>query len=230
MGSLAWIALHVALYAVALLLGILCVRQVVARYPNLGYRVRCCIYRPRTFITIEGEKMTVRQALLNAKQFSSRYLTMMSAHLCNVMVGPLWSYGEEGQGCPICLTALSWPQVSGDERISLLPICGHLFHAVCINGFQSVCSACPTCHAIDYAPFPQVSATYNPNTFIVRNALRVYQGAGPEKAGCTPEQAACPSEQQAACPSEQPASCPSEQPAACPLVIRIHVAKAALSK
>eukprot|EP00897_Mesotaenium_endlicherianum_P006056 jgi/Mesen1/5479/ME000276S04617 len=87
---------------------------------------------------------------------------------------------------------------------------------ICINGFQSVCGACPTCHTIDYALFAQVSATHNKNIFIVRNVLRDYQGAGPEKAGCTPEQAACPSEQQASCPLEQQASCPSEQQAACP--------------
>ena len=44
------------------------------------------------------------------------------------------------EDCPVCLAAFA-----GDDGVKVVPACGHVFHAACIDQWLAVRNSCPVC-------------------------------------------------------------------------------------
>ncbi|KQK00534.1 RING-H2 finger protein ATL79 [Brachypodium distachyon] len=54
-----------------------------------------------------------------------------------------WAEAE----CAICLSELEADADGEDQRVRVLPACGHGFHGACVDGWLAARASCPTCRA-----------------------------------------------------------------------------------
>ncbi|KAH7331057.1 hypothetical protein KP509_20G013600 [Ceratopteris richardii] len=61
---------------------------------------------------------------------------------------------EEEEECCICMETMMVEGGSGEQELRLLPMCGHVFHGVCLDAWLPAHSSCPLCRTTFSSSFP----------------------------------------------------------------------------